>query len=185
MTYTPIYRHWVAMLDRMRPNNVRYHRYGGRGIKVYKEWHSFEAFYRDMGSTWKPGLTLDRIDNDADYTPDNCRWASRKQQAFNTCRTHMIDTPWGRMPLGEAAERSGIDRTTIYSRLQAGIDPFLPHNANLGRKCLNRRRSTNRFISTPWGKLTLTEAAERAGIRKDTLSWRIKQGWTTKRALRP
>jgi len=131
MTYTPIYRQWAAMLDRMRPSHVRYHRYGGRGIKVHAPWRSFEAFYADMGASWRPGLTLDRWpDANGDYAPDNCRWATPKQQALNTCRTHLIDTPWGRMPLGEAAERSGLHRTTIYSRLKAGKPLFSRHHGN-------------------------------------------------------
>jgi hypothetical protein len=124
MTYAPIYRQWAAMLDRMRPSHVRYHRYGGRGITVCEAWHTFEGFYADMGESWRRGLTLDRIDGDGHYEPGNCRWATYKQQALNTQRTHIIDTPWGRMPLGLAAEKTGLHRTTIYSRIKAGTDPF-------------------------------------------------------------
>jgi hypothetical protein len=124
MAHEPIYRQWAAMLDRMRPGHIRSHRYSGRGIKVCKAWYDFNAFYRDMGATWRRGLTLERIKNDRGYSKSNCLWATRKEQALNTCRTHWIDTPWGRMPLGEAAERSGIHRTTIYSRIKAGKNPF-------------------------------------------------------------
>ena len=124
MADTRIYRQWAAMLDRMRPGHVRAHRYSGRGIAVCEAWRSFEAFYADMGASWRPGLTLDRLDNDKGYEPGNCAWRTRKAQALNTCRTHLIDTPWGRIPLGEAAERSGIHRTTLYSRLCAGTELF-------------------------------------------------------------
>ena len=125
MSHLPLYRQWAAMIERCtRPGHVRYHRYGGRGITVCHDWFSFAAFYIDMGPSWRAGLTLDRIDNERGYEPGNCEWRSRKAQALNTCRTHVIDTPWGRMPLGDAADRSGIHRTTIYSRIKAGTDPF-------------------------------------------------------------
>jgi hypothetical protein len=82
-TNTRAYRTWSSMLNRCRnPKHEHYAYYGGRGISVCKQWGSFEQFYNDMGDP-PAGLTLDRINNDGNYEPGNCRWADRKTQSQN------------------------------------------------------------------------------------------------------
>lgn len=87
MSKTPIYRCWGQMLDRCRnPRSGGFRNYGGRGIRVCARWaNSFLAFYRDMGLRPR-GLSLDRRNNDGDYRPGNCRWATASEQRINQQR---------------------------------------------------------------------------------------------------
>lgn len=89
---TPTYYSWSAMRYRVfNPHHQDYHRYGGRGIKVCDRWlgnNGFKNFYSDMGER-PTGLTIDRINNDGNYTPDNCRWATRKEQSQNSSVTKL------------------------------------------------------------------------------------------------
>jgi hypothetical protein len=125
MAEHPAYARWRTMRDRCQlPTQARWKDYGGRGISICQEWSTFEGFWRDMGPTYRPNLTLERRDNNVGYSKANCYWATRKQQARNKRNSRLIDTPWGMMTLAEAAERSGVKRVTIWWRLNRGLPAF-------------------------------------------------------------
>jgi len=118
----PAYAVWRSMRDRCRlPTHHAYDRYGGRGIAVCERWRTFEMFWEDMGPTYQAGLTLERKDNDKGYNPENCVWETRLAQAHNTRANITLETPWGLMTAGEAADKAGINRTTIYYRIAHGV----------------------------------------------------------------
>lgn len=116
-----IYGIWKGMIQRCT-NSARSHykRYGGRGIKVCKRWEKFENFYADVGDRPTSSHTLDRIDNDGDYTLENCRWATPKEQKRNTSRTvYVFDVPTGDIiPLPEFAERHSLDYSKAHYATQ-------------------------------------------------------------------
>mgnify|MGYP003439295674 CR=1 FL=1 len=112
-----IYKIWGAMKERCYDKSRwSYKWYGGRGIKVCERWMKFENFYADMGDR-PEGKTLDRIDNNGDYEPGNCRWESRKRQMRNTRRAVSIG---GYKSIIDAAEATGLNKGTIRSRIKLG-----------------------------------------------------------------
>lgn len=115
-TNTRLHRIWKTMRERCRyKGHIHYHTYGGRGIKVCKEWDASFVAFRDwaLQNGYADNLSIDRIDNNGNYTPENCRWATPKQQARNTTRTRRYN---GRT-LSEWSEIVGISRDVLKRRI--------------------------------------------------------------------
>lgn len=116
------YRTWEAMKRRcLNPNDPAYEDYGARGITVCDRWLDFANFFADMGER-PEGLTLDRIDNDGPYAPENCRWATRTEQARNTRSCEFITFGGVTKPLPQWAEDCGMKACTLRARLRSGWD---------------------------------------------------------------
>lgn len=110
------------MKDRCyRAGTSKYGRYGGRGIRVCDAWwESFAAFYRDMGPRPSKDYTLDRIDNDGDYGPDNCRWTTADVQYRNRRQTKWIEFNDERLCQKDWCRRYDLDEATFTARLKRG-----------------------------------------------------------------
>jgi len=127
------YHIWAAMIQRcLNENNDRYSSYGGREIKVCKKWLNFENFYKDMGE--KPERkSLDRVNNNGDYEPENCRWATWKEQANNKRNNVLLEFKGRTLTVAQWGRKIGLGRSVIYGRLRLGwsIDRTLKANPKL------------------------------------------------------
>lgn len=114
-----LYNVWRGIKKRCNnPNHYAYDSYGGRGIKLSKEWENFENFYSwSLANGYKVGLTLDRIDNDSDYSPVNCRWATWKEQGNNRRTNIFITFNEKTQTLTMWADELGISTEMLWSRL--------------------------------------------------------------------
>lgn len=125
MTDTQLFNAWRGMKRRCQANNDRcFDDYRGRGITVCEEWandfESFKAWALANGYENKPRISLDRIDNDKGYSPDNCRWVTAKEQGRNRRSNVFLEYNGERHCLAEWAEKLGIDPRTIGYRYRAG-----------------------------------------------------------------
>jgi hypothetical protein len=164
---------WKNMLRRcFSPKSRDYARYGARGITVCDRWReSFEAFISDMGPRPSRLHSIDRIDNDGPYCPENCRWATKVEQASNRRTNQKITFRGETLTVHEWSRRTGLKAPALYWRLHAGWDaektlttPAAPTYTHNGET------------------LTLKQWSDRLGINVPTLQWRLHR-WPLERAL--
>ena len=103
-----------------KSDDLHYPLYGGRGIKVCGRWDAFDNFLHDIGERPSNAHSIDRIDVNGDYTPDNCRWATAKEQGLNRRDTRWITYKGDTLSTKDMAEKYGIPRTTLRRRIDSG-----------------------------------------------------------------
>ena len=162
------YQAWSGMRTRCYNGNAKsYPYYGGRGIKVCQRWlESFEGFYADMGEA-DVGMSLERIDVNGDYSPENCKWIPLAEQARNKRNVKLIDGK----TLPEIARESGVKYSTLHARKRTDIESTV--NADLRRSeyaCNGESR-------------TISEWADKQGVQRHTIYKRLHRGWPLERAL--
>lgn len=122
---TRLYGIWEHIIQRCEnPNDRNYKNYGGRGIGVCDAWHNSKEFMSwALANGYNDSLSIDRIDVDGDYHPENCRWADMYTQRNNTKRNHRITIEGKEFTLRQAADQYGINYNTLKTRIRRGVKP--------------------------------------------------------------
>lgn len=170
MTDTPEYRTWTDIKTRCyNTGRPEYPNYGGRGIRVCQRWlDSFDAFLSDMGERPSDRHSIERIDNDGDYAPGNCKWATAREQANNRRVTVKVDGA----PIADLARSTGIKYGTLHAR------------ATRGRR--NHHPTEPQVLTLEHNGVvdTISGWSKRTGIKPSTITMRVtKYGWPVEKAL--
>lgn len=171
------YRRWLHMKQRCcNSNNKDYSYYGGRGIKLCKEWETYEGFLKDMGIPPTDYHEIDRIDNDGNYCKENCRWVGKKTQAQNK-RNSVLLTLKGRTKcVSEWARILGIPVNTLRSRVRAGMSD------EEALETLVQNRTD--LVDFNGESKTMKEWSEKVGVSVFTLKNRLyKLNWSVEKTL--
>lgn len=178
---SPTYLTWQGMIARCtNPSHVGYQRYAKKGITVCERWlTSFENFIADMGEKPK-GRSIDRIDNDKGYYPENCRWATAKQQCRNQDKTIMLTVDGVTKPLQDWADDVGAKHATIKERILNGWGHKDAVYTPVGTYQDNVR---TRVLEFNGKKMHPREWAEELGISVGSVYQRLSRGWPMDRVL--
>lgn len=173
------YYSWSSMRGRcQQPNSTSYPRYGGRGIKVCARWQIFDNFLEDMGER-PAGTSLDRIDLEGDYTPENCRWATGDEQARNKSNTRWFDHNGEKLCMKDYAKVLGISYAALSKRVEAGWP------VERMTEAAGERSTTRKYLTYDGREWTIANLAEHLGVPKACLITRLKRGWPAERWAEP
>lgn len=140
-----IYKVWKAMKQRCtNPRSQRWASYGGRGIKLCAQWYAFEGFLADMGAAYRHGLSIDRIDVNGDYEPNNCKWATPIEQGAHIRRRATLTYRGQTKSISEWSRETGIPTYTLSLRRDRGYAPeqiFSPTKLQCGAPSHARNRN--------------------------------------------
>ncbi len=175
---TQAYHSWRNMMMRCYDETRDdFHRYGGRGISVCGEWHKFDAFFADMGQPPEAGMQLDRIDNESGYSPDNCRWTTRKIQCRNR-RSNVQLTYQGRTQcMFDWAAEFGMSGKQLHKRLTLGWDLETALTTPV------KQLREDRELTYGGRTMKISEWAKVLKVRKGLLFGRIASGWSDAKVI--
>lgn len=164
---SPSYKSYDNMRQRcLNKNNKDYPSYGGRGIKICDSWlESFKNFIKDMGEKPEKGMSIERVDNEKDYSPDNCVWATPKEQGKNKRNNVHVPVDGRMVVLAEAARITGVPETSIQRYIKNGTWENGAHS-----------RKRNLLHEVNGEKRTLIEWAAITGLKYGTLKYRHRKG---------
>ncbi|MBA2878048.1 putative transcriptional regulator [Anoxybacillus kamchatkensis] len=179
LTKTRIYGIWNNMKDRCyNTNNEAFERYGGKGISVCDSWkNDFSEFYKwAMENGYREDLTIDRIDNKKGYSPENCRWATTKEQSNNRENVHEVTYKGKTQTLSEWADELNIPYEVLYKRFYKGMPLDKVFDTEI-------KTNNQRSITYNGETKNIRQWAKEKGIPYKTLHKRIMDGWDIKKAL--
>jgi len=176
----------------LNPNNGDYGRYGGRGVEICPRWDAFENFLADMGEP-ASDATIDRIDNDGNYEPSNCRWASRLEQGRNRETSRLVTVHGETACLSEWAARRALSVKTVQSRLRygwsmaqaLGLSPRPPPRQALrgeSHGCARLTAEDVLEIRQEGREVTTRSLAKRYSVTESAI-YRVRKGLTWKHLL--
>lgn len=180
MTRTKVYRAWINIKVRcLDPDCKFFEHYGGRGITMHPGWQdSFEGFYKEVGDPPTPKHSIDRIDNEKGYEPGNCRWATMKEQSNNTRRNRPVTINGETKNLMEWAEVFGIAKQALMYRLRTGV----PVETALTTPIRGHRKNGH-LVTIGRSTKSITAWIEEIGINRQTVFYRMREGWSAEKAL--
>jgi len=183
--YKEEYRAWRNMRQRcLNPKTPNYYRYGGRGITICDQWLSFETFLEDMGRKPSKDRSIERRDNDGNYEPSNCYWASQEQQDNNKRTTIRLTYNGETLSLAQWAKKTGLTYDQIRARYRMGWDIKDIIESPKGVYHVERRHTDkSRLIEHNGQILTVAQWAKRLGTSYDVLRSRLRYGWSIERVL--
>lgn len=172
----PLMQVWADVKQRCyNEKSKAYKWYGERGVKLCEDWMAFKNFYDwAIKNGYKSGLTLDRIDPNGDYSPDNCRWVNMKIQQNNRRNNKLLNINGVTKTMSEWADEYGADYILVKSRISAGWEP---------ERALSQRKNDAATITIGEETKTFKEWSEISGVNRSTIEDRIKHGWDAKKAV--
>ena len=174
MSYTGPWNSHANMKRRCNnPKHKDYHNYGGRGITYDAAWETFEGFWEDMQSSYKEGLTIDRIDVNGNYNKENCRWATKHQQANNTRLNNFYKYKGEYLTISEICSKYGFDYELSRHRIMNGWTLEEALNTPIEQEQLSYGGEIK----------SVSEFAKEYGLTYHQLKKRLMRGWTVERAL--
>jgi hypothetical protein len=162
---------WYSMIARCEHKNNRgYEGYGGRGIKVCDEWHDVNVFYKwALSNGYADNLTIDRINNDGNYEPSNCRWVTRKEQANNRRTNVYVEYRGKKYTVDELAETHGINSDVLRARI-------FNHGWTLERALSMKERPMDVIIEYNGERKNMSQWSKETGIHFTTIKRRYRNG---------
>ncbi len=160
------------------PKDKDYRNYGARGIEVCERWiNSFQAFVSDMGPKPSKKHSIDRIDNDGYYSPENCRWANKREQLNNTRNNRRVEIDGRTETISNWARIKGISVSSIFTRLHKGWNEVDAITIPM------RPKKTFPELELAGETKTIAKWAELYGISADRIDGRLRSGWSVEDAI--